>query len=769
MVSKVEEELPPQHMNYFRDFSYPTQPEPFYQNYETGVPIAIDFGSSSFKAGLTNSDLPNNVFPSLVSRWRDRKSTKTLTLVGNDTHTDVLLRSSTKSPFDGQLVTNWDYIESMFDYTFEHLGVTSDNYAVNNPIIMTEPVACPFSQRSHMYELMFEAYQVPKIAFGIDSLFGNYYSSPSPQSDGLVINAGNEQTHVIPVIKGKGILLQTKRIDWGGNTAQAFLNKLLTLKYPYFPVKLNTNHTTNLLHDYCYVLHNYLDELKTILDMDVLEEKDVAIQMPVEINNVATKKSQEELDRQMDKRREQGRRLQEQAQAKRLEKLAQKQKEWEYYGALKEEFVSMSEQEVLSRVIDEGFEGMSDFNKYISALEKTIKKANNPDGEDTEETIDPATAWPLADIPDDQLSEEEIKEKRKQRLLKGNYEARERNKEIKKQEDEARLKLEQEEQEWRERDLDGWSSAKRVELSDLITAYKDRAKLISSFKDRKSAAAQQRMKNIADLANDQNGSTNAATRKRRRNANASIDNDPNDSFGANDEDWSVYRDISNTTLEEEQQKTEEQITALEAELLKHDPNFNHEDTFAVAQTFDWRKLSLHKFIHGPRPNIVATLQQQGMDQDELANNPDVIRKNHQMHLNVERIRVPEILFQTQIAGLDQAGIPEIVHDLLYRRLDGNFTPGSQAYNMIQNVYLSGGLTNMKNFKSRIVQELTSFLPVGAPLSVRSAENTQLDPWKGMRKWSSSDEAKNSYVTRQEYHEMGPEYIKEHNLGNVCLM
>lgn len=767
-IKEENGELPPQKTHMIRDLTPPSEDEPFYNKYEEGVPIAMDFGTSSIRVGLTNSTVPNNVFPSVVSRYRDRKALKTLTLVGNDVLRDQSIKSSLKSPFDGPLVTNWDYVECIMDYSFEHLNVTSNNGMVNNPIIMTEPVACPLSQRKNMYELLFEAYQTPKVAFGIDSLF-SYYANNEPGSSGLVIGTGNELTHVIPVWKGKGILLQTKRIDWGGNPSQNFLGKLLALKYPYFPTKLTANNTTNLFKDHSYVLLDYQEEVSHFLDMDVLEEKDVVVQIPVDISiSQDRKKTEEEILKQSEKRREQGKRLQEQAQQKRLEKLAQKQEEYDYYSTYKQDFENLSPQELQAKLEADGFDDLNDFNKYYTSLEKTIKKANNPNEED-EESIDPLSAWPLVDIPDDQLSADQIKEKRKQRLHKANYEAREKAKELKKKEEEEKAKLEQEEKEWRERDLEDWCSVKRMALSDLIHQYKERVKLIESFKDRKSMAAQQRMKNIADLANDETGSTSANSRKRRRNANATIDNDPGDTFGANDDDWSVYRDISNASLEEEQEETNKQILALEAELLLYDPNFHTEDTLAASQTFDWKNLALHKFIHGPRENIHIKFQSEGMDVDEIANHPQIIQKNHQMHLNIERIRVPEILFQPQIAGLDQAGITELLNDLLCKRLDGNFSVGGQSYEIVQNVFITGGLANLPNFVPRVQKDFTSFLPVGTRLSVRKAKNTLIDPWRGMQKWASSDECNHSYVSRQEYEEYGAEYIKEHGLGNACLL
>jgi actin-related protein 5 len=40
-------------------------------------------------------------------------------------------------------------------------------------------------------------------------------------------------------------------------------------------------------------------------------------------------------------------------------------------------------------------------------------------------------------------------------------------------------------------------------------------------------------------------------------------------------------------------------------------------------------------------------------------NPEDVKMNHQLHLNVERIRVPEAFFQPGMFGQDYAGIGEL--------------------------------------------------------------------------------------------------------------
>lgn len=763
MPVKEEDETAPQNVQPLREVQAPAYVEPFYANYAENVPIALDIGASSFKIGLANSQEPSNVFSTLIARYRDRRAAKTLTLVGNDVHRDPGTRTSIKLPFDGALVTNWDYMEYMLDYLFEHLGVSS-NGGVNNPVVMTELLTVPQGQRKGFYELLFEAYNVPKVAFGIDLLFLFYQNSGGKASTGIVISGGHEHSHVLPVVNGKGLLLQTKRIDWGGAQLLQYLQRLLLMKYPYFPARITPQHTTHLFHDHCYVLELYQEDLALFLSMDRMEDNDVVVQAPVDVSvGNEKKKTDEEVARLAERRREQGKRLQAQAAQKRLEKLVEKEKELAYYTDVAQQIEGLLATAVQQRMETEEFKNVADFKKYVAALEKTLRKARvDASDDDTSDSVDPATAWPLAEVPDDQLSELDLREKRKQRLMKANFEARQRAREAKAEEEALKAQEEAAAAEWRAKDLAGWCSVQREELSRLVDELSERAKLMALYKDRKSAAAQQRMKNIADLAGDE-----AQNARKRRRGNATIDNDPTDSFGANDDDWSVYRDISNSGLEEAQAATTTQIEALEADLLRYDPNFHHEDTLAAAQTFDWKSLVLHKFLHGPRKNLLVALQQDGHDQDDVDRHPEIIRRLHQLHLNVERIRVPEVLFQPSIAGLDQAGIGELALDALLRRLDGDFVSGT-SHAAAQNVFVTGGLARLRNIVTRINNELTSVLPVGTSLKVRCAQDPVLDAWRGMRLWANSPESQAGYVTRQEYEEMGAEYIKEHGLGNACL-
>lgn len=168
-----------------------------------------------------------------------------------------------------------------------------------------------------MTELVFECYNAPSLVYGIDSLFSYSYNGGQ---NGLVVSSSNTATHLIPVLNGKGIVSMATRLNWGGSQSADYMQKLLQLKYPTFPAKLQTWQAESLMMEHCYISGGYKEEVRTYLDPEVLEEKDRVIQFPF-VETIKIEKSQEELDRIAERRKESGRKLQEQAAKARLEKV----------------------------------------------------------------------------------------------------------------------------------------------------------------------------------------------------------------------------------------------------------------------------------------------------------------------------------------------------------------------------------------------------------------------------------------------------------------
>ncbi|KAK6341645.1 Nuclear actin-protein involved in chromatin remodeling [Orbilia brochopaga] len=698
---------------------------------KSDIAIVIDNGSWNTRVGWSTAQSPWMSFPPVLAKYRDRKAARNFTLVGNDAYADSNSRSAAKNAFDNDVVTNFDVMENILDYSFLKLGI-NDKGGINHPIVMTETLCNPTYSRKTMSELLFEAYNAPSVMYGIDSLFSYYYNGGK---NGLVISASHSNSNVIPVVDGKAVMTMATRLNWGTSQAVEFLAKLLTLKYPGFPAKVYQSQLESLLRDHCYVSTDYKAEMSGYLEMGTLDQRDRLIQFPyVEI--VKEQKTEEELAKIAERRKESGRRLQEQAAKMRLDKLKKKEEELAYYQNLLERGKGATKKNLSRMLENDGFRDEAQLEKRIKELEKSIRRSRNKDLGIEEEEEEEVPSFPLVDTPDENLTEEEIKQKRAQRLAKAGYEARLRLR-AEKEKERERLRLEAEkDEERRTNDLEGWIAEKRSMRDGIVAKLKERELKKTQLSDRKSLASLNRMKAIAHLASDE------PTRKRRRG------NDE-DTFGADDDDWAIYRDIATVNEEEEEEEEEMQteLKNLEAQLLRHDPNFN-EDSLAGAES-DWSKSLIHAFVRGTEPF-----------------DPENQAQANQMHLNVERIRVPEAIFEPGMAGVDQAGIAEIAKEMLLNR----FTDEKQSEALYRDIFLTGGYTMFKGFEERMRDTLMSVLPFQAPLGVRTAGDPLHDAWRGAALWTQKNIGtaawKGAAVTKAEYMEKGAEYMKEHDVGNV---
>lgn len=146
----------------------------------------------------------------------------------------------------------------------------------------------------------------------------------------------------------------------------------------------------------------------------------------------------------------------------------------------------------------------------------------------------------------------------------------------------------------------------------------------------------------------------------------------------------------------------------------------------------------------------------------LAHGPDFTgtpAEQFQAHLNVERIRVPEIIYQPSIVGVDQAGLAQAVKSALAR-----YSEDVQR-RLGENIFITGSNTLMTGFDERLRQELLEIFPFQTNLVFRRAKDCSLDAWRGASEWARSEEAKTAFVTRKLYDEAGHDYLAEHAFSN----
>lgn len=519
----------------------------------------------------------------------------------------------------------------------------------------------------------------------------------------------------------------------GRSQCAEYLTKLLKTKYLGLPSKINETQIEDLVRQHCYVSQDFDQEMVRFLDWTGLEDRDLTVQLPYTEKEVV-QKTEEELARAAEKRKEGGRRLQEQAAKMRLEKLVKKEQELEYYRQLQVSLGEVSKKEARNLLDEEEFRDEAALDRRIKEMEKNIRKQRNKDVGDLDEEVEEPPSYPLLEVPDDQLDEDGIRQKRQQRLMKSNHDARARAK-AEKEREKARVAEEQrQDDERREKDPEAWVEERRGARQAMLQRIKERDRLKADLGNRKSQASQLRMKHIANLASDN-------PKKRRRGGD-------DDNFGADDADWGIYRQIQTGEGDDEDEDEEDLAAALkniEAQLLQFDPNFTEFSTQAAQA--DWTNSLLHSFLRGPYPY-----------------DPESQKEQNQFHLNTERIRVPECIFQPSIAGLDQAGLIEIAENLLTERLG---THPSRS-DILGDIFVTGGYSLFQGFEERLQHELRAVLPLQDVLKVRRANDPLLDAWKGAASWARDPTSRSGFLTKAEYNERGIDHCKEreHRFGNI---
>ena len=137
--------------------------------------------------------------------------------------------------------------------------------------------------------------------------------------------------------------------------------------------------------------------------------------------------------------------------------------ELEEYKILLSERGGMKKADFISRLVrDTPFDTESELESWIKKTESDIKRKEKKGlGEEAEPEEDPV--FPMVDRPDAELNEDEIKEKRRQRLMKAGWEARVRAREEKRKEKDRLDEVKRQEEEFRDTDPVGWSAKMRSE------------------------------------------------------------------------------------------------------------------------------------------------------------------------------------------------------------------------------------------------------------------------------------------------------------------
>jgi len=119
------------------------------------------------------------------------------------------------------IIHNWDDMTAIWKYSFEdRLKIQPENHR----ILLTEAPLNPRKNREKMVEIMIEQFGFEGVHVAVQAVLTLYAQG---LLTGVVVDAGDGVTHVVPVYDGYSLPHLTKRLDIAGRDITRQLIKLL--------------------------------------------------------------------------------------------------------------------------------------------------------------------------------------------------------------------------------------------------------------------------------------------------------------------------------------------------------------------------------------------------------------------------------------------------------------------------------------------------------------------------------------------------------------
>ncbi|XP_019432978.1 PREDICTED: actin-related protein 5 isoform X3 [Lupinus angustifolius] len=704
-----------------------------YNLFPSSTPIVIDNGASYFRIGWAGESEPRVVFRNIVQRPRHKVTGETITIVGD--HDPALFkyfdcsRSGPRSAFENNVVSQFEIMEYVLDFGFDRLGANGSKQ-IDHPVLITECVCNPVQSRKNMAELLFETYGVPSIAFGVDAAFSYKYNQQQGvcAKDGLALCPGFITTHVIPFVDGEPVYKGCCRTNVGGFHVTDYLKQLLSLKYPYHFARFTWEKVEDLKMEHCYIAPDYASEARLFQGAKEAEEKTRCWQLPWVPPPTEQPPSEEEIARKAAIRERQGQRLREMAEAKRSSKINELENELQGLDFLLHQLDQVEESDIPSFLSETGYVSRQEIESAHSKVTQSLRKAKGePKNEQVEtEKADLSTdeKYSLINIPDDILTPEQLNEKKKQLAIKSMSEGRQRLKQKRYEEELERERKQQLEEEKRRENPE-------LYLEQLHARYKDLSERVDQQKRLKTNGGNTNGNNLSGSVG-RGERLNAAQRERMRLlTTAAFDRGKGeDTFGARDEDWQLYKLMSkdNNDDDEGPDEDEAELARVSSRLVDLDPTFIPKSEAGTSQPA------------------------------EAPHSRPLTKEDFQIFLGLERSRCPEILFNPNWIGVDQAGLDEMT-GVSIRRL-GYKDEGFEE-RLTSSILMTGGSSLFPGMVERLESGIRMLRPCGSTIKIATALNPIMDAWRGAAKYASESQFHTQTFSRMDYYEKGEDWLRDY--------
>lgn len=231
----------------------------------------LDGGTGFLKVGYAGQNFPEVQEPSIVGRPILRSEERAGDIIVKDIMCGDEASAARSQlqityPMENGIIKRWDDMQHLWDYIFaEKLKVDP----TGRKILLTEPPMNPLRNREQMCEVMFERYNFGGVYVAIQAVLALYAQG---LSSGVVVDAGDGVTHIVPVYESRVLSTLTRRLDVAGRDVTRNLIALLLRRGYALNRTADFETVRQIKEKLCYVSYDLELDQKLSEDTTVLVE-----------------------------------------------------------------------------------------------------------------------------------------------------------------------------------------------------------------------------------------------------------------------------------------------------------------------------------------------------------------------------------------------------------------------------------------------------------------------------------------------------------------
>ncbi|KAH9483143.1 Actin [Psilocybe cubensis] len=161
-----------------------------------------------------------------------------------------------QNPVEFGMVTNWANMEKLWHHAFyNELCVVPEEH----PVLLTEVIHNPKTNREKMMQIMFETFHVPAFNVSVQAVLSLLASG---RRTGIVLDSGDSVSHMVPVYECFSLPYASRRLDIAGIDITQYLATILTESGYVFATTAERDIVRDIKEKFCYVALDFEKEMQ---------------------------------------------------------------------------------------------------------------------------------------------------------------------------------------------------------------------------------------------------------------------------------------------------------------------------------------------------------------------------------------------------------------------------------------------------------------------------------------------------------------------------